>query len=357
MIRIIYALILASVALSAFADDHSTKSSEDQNQTEELVILTWVDYIAPEVVTAFEAEHKVKIRFVYFEEDDERDELMANSHGLGFDLVCIDDVLVDIYRAQGWIQEIDPKKIPNLKHIQYPWKESYSDVKSYSVPYFWGTVGIAYLKSKIEKPTSWMDIFRPADKLKGKILIQDTAQVLFGLALKAHNYSINSTNKIEVEKAEKLLWEQKPYVAEYAPLILDESSQLNRGDIYAAITYNGDALMVMEENPDIGFATPKEGTSIWIDFFSITRSSTKVDLAHAFLNFINKPNIAAKNADYVSYASPNQEARKILGKAYTENDSIFPTEETIKNSELFIRPSNKVMRRIIDNHVILTGSK
>lgn len=352
MTRALFALILAAITLSSFADSQVTETRK-----KELVILTWEDYIEPEVVSAFEKKHNATVRFVYFEEDDERDELMANSLGQGFDIVCIDDVLLEIYEKQGWITNIDATKIPNLKYIDYPWNDAYQTSKEYSVPYFWGTVGIAYLKSKMDKPTSWMDIFQPKESLSGKILVQDTAQVIFGLALKAYNYSINSSDENEIKKAEDLLWAQKPHVAEYSPLILDENSQLNTGKIYAAMAYNGDALMLMEENKDIDFVIPNEGTSIWVDFFSVTRSSKHPELAHAFLNFINEPKIAAKNAEYVSYASPNIEARKILGKEYLNNPHIFPSDDVIKRSELFARPNNKVMRRMIDNHVILTGSK
>jgi len=224
--------------------------------------------------------------------------------------------------------------VPNLKHIKKQWISSFKSSADYSVPYFWGTLGIAYRKDLVSTPiTSWKQIFNPAPELQNKILMADSVDDVIGAALKSLGFSSNSINKNEYNLAEKLLLQQKPYVKDYAYMTLSEDSSIVKGDVYASMAYSGDALAVMEFEPNIKYIVPVEGGGLWVDYFTIMEKSKNKELAFKFVNFINKPEIAAQISEYVHYASPNASAEKLLSNNFLSDTTIYPSTETLSKSE------------------------
>jgi len=318
----------SSLALAA-DPGHSSNSQE-------LIVLNWAEYLDPELLDKFEQQYGVKVREIYYESDDLRDDMMLNTNAEGYDIVLVSGVTLDLYRQQGWLTPLDPEQIPNLKVINQRWRTAFPSAKDYGVPYAWGTLGIVYRKDLLDREiTSWMELFRPDEKLQHKIGMMRSSRDLMGMALKALGYSANSTDSQEIRAAEKLLLEQKPYVNSYAYVSVDEDSALIRGDILASMMYSGDALMVKDHFDQIEYVLPKEGGNIWIDYWVVLKSSKHKKLAWQFLDFMNEAKNAAQAAQYIFYATPNMAAEKLLPKEFLEDPFIYPDEASLEKSEFY----------------------
>ena len=301
-----------------------------------LVIVNWSEYLDPELVAKFEATFNAKISEVYFESDDLRDDMLLENNGVGYDLVLVNGISVDSYRKRGWLAALNREKIGNLKYVNPHWADAFPGVRDYAVPYFWGTMGIAYRNDLVEKvPDSWMDILQPAEYLHGKIGMIESSRDLLTPALKALGYSANSADANEIKAAETLLLKQKPHVKSYNYVALNEESALVSGELIAALAYNGDALMVQEHNENIDYIVPAEGANIWVDYLAVLEASKNKDLAWAFINFLNEPENAAQLAEFVWYATPNKAAEKLLPEEFLSNPVIYPSKDALAKSEFY----------------------
>lgn len=299
-----------------------------------LVLLNWSEYIDPELVEEFEQQFNAKVSEVYFESDDLRDDMMLETGAIGYDLVIVNGINVDSYRKRGWIAPLDEARLPNLKYVDRHWREAFEGAGGYAVPYFWGTLGIAYRQDLVEQaPSSWLDILQPPESLHGKIGMIENSRDLVGMALKALGHSANSSDPAAIKAAEQLLLAQKPYVKTYSYIALTEESALVNGDLVAAMVYSGDALMVQEYDENIQYVLPAEGGNIWVDYLAVVEHSKNKDLAWAFINFLNEPEHAAQLAEYVYYATPNTAAEKLLPQEFLADPVIYPSKEALARSE------------------------
>ena len=315
----------------AFAADSSLHP-----EPRELVLLNWSEYIDPDLVEKFETQFNAKLREVYFESDDLRDDMMLETDGKGYDLALVNGISVDLYRKRGWLSPVSETQIPNLIHIDKRWLEAFPGLEGYTVPYFWGTMGIAYRKDLVPAPlTSWMDILQPAGYLRGRIGMVENSRDSVGMALKALGYSANSSDSKQTKAAEQLLLAQKPHVKTYTYIALSEESALVSGDIIAAMLYSGDALMVQEHHEEIDYVVPTEGGNIWVDYLVVLENSKNKELAVAFLNFLNEPENAAQLAEFVYYATPNMAAEKLLPAEFLEDPIIYPSQAVLSRSEFY----------------------
>lgn len=338
---IIVTVILFFQSLSAGASD--------------LVVLTWSDYMDPELVEQFEKKHNIKVRFIYFEDDDSRDKMLINSAGRGFDLVLVNDAALGLYQKRGWLAPVENKRLPNLKHTGVKWLKQASDGRYYGVPYFWGTLGIAYRKDLVhEKIASWKQLFEPSEELRGKIVMMATNRDVIGMALKSLGFSVNSDDKEALEKARRLLLAQRPYVKKYAYIAVTAESALVTGDVSMAMVFNGDALAIKEFNQNIEFVVPEEGSNIWVDYFAVMKSSVQKNVAFDFINFMNAPQVAAQQAAFVYYATPNAAAEKRMPAEYLSDPVIYPSKTILEKSEYYrdlpakiIKQRNQIMSELL----------
>ena len=319
-------------------------------QSKELVFLNWTSYIAPNVVKKFEDKFKVKVRIIEFEDDEARDKLLLESKKPLYDLAIIDGTRIKSYQQRGWLTSITHKQVINLKDIEQRWKDAFPASNGYAVPYFWGTLGIAYRKDKVPALFEhWIDIFEPKGALKsllkGKIIIPKSGRDSIGAALKALGSSWNSQSPKELKQAHKLLLKQRPLLHAYGYPELDKSSNLLNGKVLAAIMYNGDALMLKDLSPNIAFSIPQEGTSLWVDYLVVFKSSEKKQLAFDFIKFLNSPKIAAENAEYVHFATPNKQAYLHLSQAMKNDKYVYPEQRILNKSVFQKRLPPRVIRR------------
>jgi spermidine/putrescine transport system substrate-binding protein len=300
-----------------------------------LRLLSWAEYIDPGLVKEFEQQQGVNIEIHYFESEDDRDHLLADRDGRGYDVLLLDDLHLYRHAHRGWIAALELADIPNIKYID-PQRLPYDDAGLlYGVPYFWGTAGIAYRKDLVtEPPHSWRELLEPAPELRGRIAMIRSARSLISIALKAQGYSLNTSDTQLLEQAGALLLRQKPYVKTYTYVTSSQNSLLLSGAIWISYLFNGDALMLRGYSDNIAFVMPEEGSEIWVDYLAIASSSAQPERAAAFINYLNQPDIAARNAAYVNYATPNKAAEALMPEDYLNNPVIYPGPGNLKRSEL-----------------------
>ena len=300
----------------------------------ELLFLNWSDYMDPQILEEFEQRTGVTVKQTYFESDAARDELLLGTGGRGFDLAIIDGTAIRILAKRGWLEPIDETDIPNLKHVNPRWRGVHEQAEIYSVPYFWGTLGIAYRQDLVPFPvTSWMDLLQPAEELHGRVAMISGTRDLIGVALKALGYSLNSTDIQELKEAEALLQAQAPAVKTYKTVSRDANSALVNGQVAMSMMYSSYASMVQEHHDEIAFVLPKEGSNIWVDYISVLSGSSNKAAAKQFINFLNEPEIAARLAQFVYSATPNLAAEALLSAEFKSDPVIYPNDKALEKSE------------------------
>ncbi len=331
--------ILAAVSASAFLAlcfPASGFAARTSLPTDEIVLLTWADYLDPKLVSEFEREHAAKIRFRYFESDDARDEILAGADGGGHDLAMVNGVMLELYSKRNWLAPISEQSIPNLHHLEPRWRTAFAASERYGVPYFWGTLGIGYRRDLVpEGISTWKEFFQPSESMRGRISMLKSSRDVVGMALKSLGHSANTNDRAAIRDAGALLQAQRPFVRSYEYVSLNEESALVSGEIWASMMYSGDALMVQEHHDDIVYVVPEEGGNLWADYLVIMQSSPRKDLAAKFIDFLNRPDIAARNAEYVYYATPNTGAVAYLSEEYFEDPVIHPSDSVLSRSEIY----------------------
>jgi spermidine/putrescine transport system substrate-binding protein len=189
-----------------------------------------------------------------------------------------------------------------------------------------------------------MDLLQPNDELCGKVAMMRDSRDLIGMALKALGHSANSTDPADHVAAESILAAQKPCVATYELATLNEASDLVSGKVWAAMFYNGDALQTRQHDANIKFILPREGGHVWIDYLVVLATSPNKAAAMEFLNFLNRPENAARQAQYAFYATPNKAAEALLPEEFLTDPVINPDASALAKSEISGRLPSSIHR-------------
>ena len=311
-----------------------------------LVLLNWPDYMDPALLRAFEAQHDVRVREVHYETEANMDQLLSYTGGKKYDLVIASHTKVPSFVRRGWLAPVDRAQVPNLKHLDTGNLPHDEELIRYAVPHLWGTVGIAYRTDLVrEKITGWRQFFRPGKELRGRIMMIGDVRDVVGAALKAQGHSLNAGDPAALAGAEKLLLAQRPYVKKYGYMPINRQSDLIRGNYWLAMVYNGDALTLADLDPNIAFVTPAEGTSLWLDSIMVLKASSQQRLAFQFVNFLHEPQNAAQLANFVSMATPNVAARKLLPREHLDNPAIYPPQAVLDKCEFYAPLPPRTLKR------------
>ena len=295
----------------------------------QVIVYNWGEYIDPEIIDLFEEETGIDVIYEEFETN----EIMypkIQSGAIAYDVVCPSDYMIQRMIENDLLAEINYDHIPNLKYIgdnYMKMSRQFDPENKYSVPYLWGTVGILYNKKMVDEPVdSWGILWDK--KYEDSILMQDSVRDAFAVALKYLGYSLNSTDLDELEAAKNLLIEQKPLVQAY---VIDQvRDKMIGGEAALGVIYSGEALYCQQENPDLDYVIPKEGTNIWIDSWVIPKNAKNVENAEAFINFLCRPDIAKMNFDYITYSIPNTAGRDLIEDESLRNSPIaFPDDSKL----------------------------
>jgi spermidine/putrescine-binding protein len=303
---------------------------EKAKLAKELNLFNWSEYIPQSVLDDFAKEYGVKVNYDAYGSNEE---MMAKlqAGGTQYDIVVPSTFMVEAMAKAGLLQELDQKLIPNLKNVESRFLNLKHDPgNKLSVPYMWGTVGIAYNKTKVEKaPESWQDLLNP--KYKGKIVVVDAAREAMGIGMQAAGKSWNDTNPDAMKAGGEWLKKLAPSVLAWDSD--NPKGALISGDAWLGVVWNGEAALAMGENKEIEYVIPKEGGMLWLDSMVIPKSAKNAYTAHVFINYILRPEVAAKIGEEFPYGLPNTEGLKLLPDEIKQNKASYPPAEWLKKAE------------------------
>lgn len=301
----------------------------------QVIVYNWGEYLDPDVIEMFEEETGIEVIY----DEYETNETMypkIESGAARYDVVCPSDYMIQKMIENDLLAEINFDNVPNAVNIDENYFEQsreFDPENKYSIPYCVGTVGILYNKTMVDEPVDSWDILWN-EKYADNILMQDSVRDAFMVALKKLGYSMNSTDENELEQAKDALIEQKPLTQAY---VVDQVRDKMIGNEAAiGVIYSGEAIYTQRENPDLEYVIPKEGTNVWIDSWCILKDAPNKENAEKFINFLCRPDIALMNFEYITYSTPNTEARKLIEDEDIRNSEIaFPDLSKYNNLETF----------------------
>lgn len=299
----------------------------------ELNVFIWSNYLPDSVIAEFERRYDAKLNIELY---DSNEALLAKlqSGGAIYDIIVPSDYMVTVLREQGLLQELNRDVLTNFSNLDPRFVGlPYDPANQYSIPYMWGTTGIAYRKDKVTEPIdSWAALWDT--RYKDRIAMLDDVRETLGAALKFLGKSENSTEASEVQAAARLLLEQKPLVKAYDSGGFDQ--MLLSGDAWIAQAYSGQIAKAIADNPAIGYVIPKEGCTIFVDNMCVPRNSPHTELAHEFMNFVHEATTAAAIANGTGYSSLNLAARSLIRPDLLTNEAAYPPLDALERCE-FIR--------------------
>lgn len=304
-------------------------AKEDSNT---LYVLNWGDYIDEALLTQFEEETGIQVNYTTMATNEEMMVKLEEADCI-YDVCFTSDYIIERLIQKDLLHELNKDNIPNLQYIDERFLDlDFDPENKYSVPYMWGTVGILYNTTMVQEPVTSWDILWD-ETYADQILMYDSIRDTIGVALMKLGYSINTRNEADIQAAEEALIAQKPIVQAYLGDPIKD--RLISGGAAMGIVYSGDAMWCMYENPDLAYAVPETGSNLWFDNIIIPKTSDNTEAAEAFINFLCDPEVAAQNAEYIGYSTPNAAALEILGEEYINDPTYNPPQELLDKCEIF----------------------
>lgn len=302
-----------------------------------LYVYNWGDYIDESVIGDFENEYGIKVVYETYATNEDM-YVKIKQGGTKYDVAIPSDYMIEKMIKEDLLEPIDLSKITTFGDIAPEFKDlPFDKGNKYSVPYLWGTVGIIYNKTAVTEPVdSWNILWD--QKYKGEIVMLDSQRDAIAVALKRLGYSLNSRDTKELEAAKQSLIEQKPLLLAYAGDNLKDMMISGEGSL--AVCWSGDAMYMMGENPDLAYALPKEGSNLWFDNMVIPKGAEHIEEAQLFIDYMNRPEVAQKNVEYIGYSTPNTKTKELLDPAVSGNPSAYPEMDKLDNFEVFLDPGN-----------------
>src|SRR5258705_3862056 len=336
MRQLIRLAVLAAVCVTI------TPTHAQPNKERIVNVYNWSDYIAPTVVEDFSRQTGIKVRYDTFDSNDTLEtKLLAGKSG--YDVVVPTAYFLERQIKAGVFQKLDKAKLPNLANM---WPEitqlpaRYDPGNAYAVNYMWGTTGIGYNVKKAPealggdgKIDNWDIIFKPENLAKFKdcgVYMLDSSDDILSAALHYLGLDPNSTKEAELQKAADLVTKIRPSVRKFHSS--EYVNLLASGEICLVVGFSGDIKQAQKRaaeaknGVDIAYAIAKEGAQLWFDNLAIPRDARNVAEAYEFINYLQKPEVASKNSDYISYANGNLASQKFIDKSILDDKTIYPDE-------------------------------
>lgn len=340
---------LAIILIAAGVYHMGGKGSSRPFEGETLRIYNWGEYTGENIIRNFEEETGATVVMENFDSNEQMYIKVAN--GEAYDILVPSDYMIQRLIQEEYLQKLDKSKLDCLDKLVDEVKGlPYDPNNDYSVPYFWGTVGIVYDKTKVDLEDleeEGFGIFLD-EKYKGDVYLYDSERDSFMMALKALGYSMNTESEAEINEAYE--WLVKCVQTMKTEIVTDEIiDNMAQGRKALGLIYSGDATYVMSENEDMGFYLPEEGTNLWSDAMVIPKNAKNPDLAHAFINYASDYDGAYDNSSYVGYTSANREVMEDIygeGGDYEGIEAYMPRMGYEKD-EVFVY--NEDTRKLISN--------
>ncbi len=328
-IAIIAALVIGTG--SVFFISSNSSSSSDRT----LTVLNYGKYFDEDTLKQFEAETGITVKYEEYEDPEEM-YTKYKSGAIDYDVICTSEYIIGKLINEGEVNEIDYDAIENYSNIDpaiIEMSSSYDPEHKYTLPYFYGTVGILYNKTMAdpEDLKSWNCLWDGS--YAGNMIMINSVRDAMTPALATLGYSINDTNEAHLREALQLLIEQKPDVSAY--LVDETCDEMVAENAALAICYSGEAAAAMDLNENLDYIVPSEGSNIWIDSWFIPKTCKHSEEALEFLNYVCREDVAQANFEYVYYASPVIPVVESMSDEEKQNEAINPPTEVIERCEIY----------------------
>lgn len=297
-----------------------------------LNVYNWGDYMDPAIIAQFEKEYNCRVNYETYTSNEDMYVKVKNSSDT-YDVLVPSDYMIERLIKEDMLRPINKENITNLANIDSTALNlPFDPGNQYSIPYFYGVLGIIYNTDLVTDPVdSWNILWN--DKYASKILMYDSIRDSMGVSLSRLGFSMNETNEANINAARDALIAQKPLVMAY---VTDNVKNLMATkDAAMAVVYSGDASIIMSDNDSLAFAVPKEGSNAFYDNFVIPKNAQNPELAEKFINYMLTPEVAAKNVEYVGYSTPVTQAVGLLDESWQKNSAFNISKEDLARCEIF----------------------
>lgn len=332
----------AGEELIQVTDDIAVSAGYDwtrfKGQNVSLNVYNWGLYISDgsdesvDVLAAFQELTGIKVNYTTY---DTNESMYAKlkSGGASYDVIVPSDYMIGKMVNEDMLEPLDMANIPNFASIGAAYKgQSYDPADAYSVPYMWGLVGIVYNSTMVsETPDSWAALWD--EQYANSVLMFNNSRDAFAIAAKKLGMSLNPRSIEDVNLIAEELKAQKYVVQAY---VMDEIfDKMEGGEAALAPYYAGDAIVMMDENPDLGFVIPKEGTNYFVDAMCIPKGAKNKEAAEMFINYMCEVDVGAANCDFIGYSTPIDAVRGELPEELANSPIAYPSAAVLANTETF----------------------
>ena len=296
-------VIIVCLSLGVMRLNRTENTQTNSSSKKVLNIYNWGDYIDPQLVKKFEKQTGYKVNYETFDSNEAMFTKIKQG-GTPYDIAVPSDYMIQKMAKEKLLLPLDKHKIKGMDNNDPQFLDlSFDKHNKYSVPYFWGTLGIVY-NDKYIKPgeiTNWNDLWN--SKYRKQILFIDGAREFIGIGLNSLGYSLNSKNDSQINQAYDKLKNLTPNAKAF---VADEiKTYMQNDEAPLAVTYSGEASEMLDNNSHLHYVIPDDGTNLWFDNIVIPKTAKNVKGAYEFINFMLEPKNAAQNAEYIGYATPN----------------------------------------------------
>lgn len=309
----------------------------------EINVYNWGEYISNgdddtmDVIEEFEKKYNIKVNYTNFETNEEMYNILSNSNS-SYDVIIPSDYMISKLRTEGMLEKIDFENIPNYKYIMDRYKtSSYDPTGEYSVPYTTCVVALGYNPKVLghDDITGFKDLWD--EKNAGKILMFNNSRDSMAISMQLCDPPINPGAETftheDIDRATEKLVSQKPLLKKY---VMDQVfTEMEGSQAGIAPYYAGDIYTMMDNNPDLEYCLPEEGSNLFVDAMCIPTCCQNKEYAELFINFMCDPEVALANAEYIGYGTPNSGAYEMLDEEVKNCELIYPPEEYLDKCYTF----------------------
>lgn len=326
-------LAVGCIVAGLFFVNHRLNAVEGFSGADTITVYNWGDYIDPDLLKKFKEETGLTVVYETFDSN-EAMLVKIEQGGTTYDVAVPSEYMINKMIEEDLLIPLDHEKLPNLKHIDPRFMDLVFDPKNkYSMPYFWGTVGIIYNPDRLgDIPLEkWDDLWNPA--LENEILLIDGAREVIGFSLNRLHYSLNTLDKEQLLEAKEQLDLLTPNVK---AIVGDEMDMLMvNNEASLGVIWSGNAADMMWQNEALDYVVPAEGSNIFFDNMVIPKTAKNIEGAHKFIDFMLRPENAAQNAEYVGYSTPNLSALELMDPEIVNDERFYPPDELVERLEVY----------------------
>lgn len=320
-IVVLMAVVIAALSLASCG-----------SKKEVIYVYNWGAYIADGILEEFTKETGITVKYETFPSNEEMYSKLKVG-GVVYDVIIPSDYMIEKMIKEDMLLTINHDNVPNFEYVDDLFKGLQYDMNNeYSVAYMWGTVGILYNTTMVdEEVDSWDILWNP--KYERQIFMYDSVRDSIGVALRKLGYSLNTKNVDELNAAKEELLRQTPLVQAYLTDFIKDKMVAGEGAL--SVVYSGDAVAAMELNENLDYAVPNEGSNYWFDGMVIPKVSKNKEGAEKFINFMCRPDISAKNSEFIGYTTPISEALQYMDTEIVESPVFWPPQEILDKCDYY----------------------